>query len=237
VSAISKSGSQLSAWPTEPAYDNEEGIINFSGTGDAYTGANGRLVRITFAVKSALKGDVHIASGALLAMNGQSTNILSTMRGAIFTLIADDVLPSTPPESPAPQVKGAAISVPTISPFDASVRAGNRIVVQGTASPNSDLTVLYARDKTDPGRIAVHASPDGTYTAVVPEVAHGSLYELWAVAKGDGGETFNSETISVPIRNDLVAALGTLGESAYALWMAAALAFICAVLIVVMLRR
>ncbi|MDP2648041.1 MAG: cohesin domain-containing protein [Candidatus Yanofskybacteria bacterium] len=85
VVSISKAGSVFSLWTTEPVYSNAEGTIEFGGglTSPGYTGSNGLILTMTFRGTSAttINNATHISivSGAILANDGQGTNILTSL--------------------------------------------------------------------------------------------------------------------------------------------------------------
>lgn len=103
VVSISKSGSIFSLWTTEPIFSNAEGTIDFAGglPSPGYSGSSGLVLTITFKAKTAttVRGytDIVLVSGAILANDGEGTNILSSL-GKHTVYIG----PSGFYESPAP---------------------------------------------------------------------------------------------------------------------------------------
>ncbi len=107
---LSKSGSILTIWTSEPSFSNSAGTINFSGglPTPGFTGSSGTILTIVFKVKTAGTGIVDFSSGAVLANDGKGTNILANMGGGRYTLKPSVYAPtpSTPSPSPAPAAKG-----------------------------------------------------------------------------------------------------------------------------------
>src|SRR3989338_9059734 len=99
VVSISKTGSIFSLWPAEPSFSNSAGTVSFEGIvlNPGYTGANGKILSITFRARNAGQANLNLSSGSILANDGTGTNILNGMRVAVFTLINAGETPPTPP--------------------------------------------------------------------------------------------------------------------------------------------
>src|SRR3989344_5120826 len=125
VVSISKTGSIFSLWPAEPSFSNSAGTVNFEGIvlNPGYTGANGKILTITFRARSSGTANVSFSSGSVLANDGTGANILSGMRVAVFTLASTGETP------PAPQ---------TATP----VASSNALGI--TSSTHPDQTKWYA---------------------------------------------------------------------------------------------
>jgi hypothetical protein len=88
VISLSKAGSIFSLWPVEPSFSNSNGTVNFEGIvpNPGYTGANGKILTITFRARSAGNANMSFSSGSVLANDGTGANILNSLRVAVFTL-------------------------------------------------------------------------------------------------------------------------------------------------------
>lgn len=95
VSAISKDGSVLSTWSTEPSATG--GTIRLSGWADQrFTGKDNVVVRFTVTPLSATQSSLQFRSGTLLSPDVQETNILTDMRGAAFSVSPARSVPAAP---------------------------------------------------------------------------------------------------------------------------------------------
>lgn len=95
VSAISKDGSVLSTWSTEPVAAG--GSLRFSGWADQrFSGRDQIVLRFSVTPLSATQGSLQFRSGTLLSPDVQETNILSGMRGAAFTVTPRSTVPIAP---------------------------------------------------------------------------------------------------------------------------------------------
>lgn len=86
---ISKTASIFNLWVQEPSFSNvgTQGNVRFEGIvlNPGFTGT-GKLIGVTFRVKSAGTADLAFSSGSVLANDGLGTNILSDMGNAEFSL-------------------------------------------------------------------------------------------------------------------------------------------------------
>jgi hypothetical protein len=126
VTSLSKSGSIVSLWVQEPAYSNGEGTVNFEGIvlNPGYQKVNGKIITVTFKVKTAGTAQCAFSSGSVLANDGNGTNILKGLGGAKFNLVGEapaEIPPETPatpePTPPAaPPVTGTPAAPVIVSP-------------------------------------------------------------------------------------------------------------------------
>ncbi len=217
VVRIETDGSVLSLWPTAPTYSNEKGTIRFSGTASASFHSNeAMLIRVVFRALSNVPGDVHIDSGALLLNDVRATNIITGMRSGLYTVAPTqsapppplDVAPATTTEIQTelvPAVKGATIQVPTISGYDDRVSIGERIVLQGSATPLSKLSIFLQFENDAPRESIVLSTADGSFTYVAPMLAERGIYRAWASVETGSG-TLTSEKVVLAAQSRGVAA-------------------------------
>lgn len=91
VVSLSKANSIVNVWVQEPSFSNQDGKIRFEGIAlnPGFQGGTGRVLAITFRPTAAGSATLKFSSGAVLANDGEGTNILRTMGGANYTLKAD----------------------------------------------------------------------------------------------------------------------------------------------------
>jgi hypothetical protein len=112
VVSISKQGSVFSLWPMEPSFSNSAGTVHFEGIAlnPGFTGANGKILTITFRARSAGQANMSFSSGSVLANDGTGTNILNGLRVAAFTLTSAGETPSAP-KIEAPTATGNVLDI------------------------------------------------------------------------------------------------------------------------------
>jgi hypothetical protein len=104
VLSTSKRNSIIGLWVRDPSFTNSAagGNVHFEGVvlNPGFTGAVGPVVNIVFQAISPGKATVSFSDGAVLANNGNGTNILTGMQSAVFTITPAVVASSTPPAPP-----------------------------------------------------------------------------------------------------------------------------------------
>lgn len=88
VLSLSKSGSIINLWVQEPSFSNINGTINFEGIvlNPGFNGSNGKIITVTFKVKTIGTASLLFTSSAVLANDGQGTNILTNAGNANYAL-------------------------------------------------------------------------------------------------------------------------------------------------------
>ena len=174
VVSVSKTGSIFSLWPAEPSFSNSAGIVSFEGIvlNPGYIGASGKILTITFRVRSSGMANLSFSSGSVLANDGTGTNILKGLRVAIFTLTSAGETPLAPQaESGA---SGNALGITSATHSDQTKWYVNNTpefswkLLEGTLevrtligkSPASNPSVSYIPPIS---KKKVDELPDGTY--------------------------------------------------------------------------
>lgn len=93
VVGVSKSQSIISLWVEEPGFSNTNGTVNFEGVAlnPGYTGARGKVLDITFAVKATGAANLTFSNGSILANDGEGSELLTSRGSAQFTLVGTAV--------------------------------------------------------------------------------------------------------------------------------------------------
>lgn len=79
IVSVSKANSIFNLWVQEPTFSNGAGTLNFEGIvlNPGFNGASGKIISINFKVKAIGAASLVFTSGAILANDGQGTNILT----------------------------------------------------------------------------------------------------------------------------------------------------------------
>lgn len=159
VVSIDRSGSIFNLWVAEPTFSNTAGTINFSGGAPSgYTGNSGTIFNVNLRAKSATTAKLKFSSGAVLANDGQGTNIISGMNGGTYTVSAVSSSPEpevvqyvAPPNTPeAPNIKSST------HPDENSWYA-NKVAELSWVVPEGIVAVRTLLDQTS------HSIPTKTY--------------------------------------------------------------------------
>ena len=132
VTSVSKSGSIFTIWASEPKFSNAEGNIEFAGgaPNPGYSGSNGLVLTINFKAKTAttVRGytDIVLVSGAILANDGEGTNILASLGKATYFIGAAAAEPIPAPEAPVAPVGGQTMTITSSTHPDQSKWYSNK---------------------------------------------------------------------------------------------------------------
>jgi len=128
VESISKDASIVESWATEPVYSAADEAISFGGGMKSFAGGNGNIFSITFRSLKNTEAKVRFSTGAaILAADGQGTNILTVMNAGAYTLAPKEVIPAAEPSL----VKGLVLGVSTSSE--------QKIVITSVTHPDENI--------------------------------------------------------------------------------------------------
>lgn len=88
VTSLSKTGSIVSLWVTEPSFSNGLGTVNFEGVvlNPGFQGASGKVFSVSFRAKAAGTASISFSNGSVLANDGQGTNISQSLGSATISV-------------------------------------------------------------------------------------------------------------------------------------------------------
>jgi hypothetical protein len=159
--SISKDGSILTSWPSEPEFSNDEGVVIFGGSTekDGYAGTEGKILSISFRALQSKASTVKFSMGAAIAAtDGTGTNILTGMNAGKYELSPKEIIPSL--ESAI--VSGTAES--TSTPF-AIVSPTHPVQTAWYATTTAELTWELSDDVVSV-RVSFDQKATGTPTVV-----------------------------------------------------------------------
>ena len=122
VVSVDRSSSIFNLWVAEPSFSNSAGTVSFSGgLPSGYTGSSGTVFSVTFKSVGSGPAKVNFSGGAVLANDGQGTNVLSSLNGGTYTIQAASKQPQAeeieyvaPVNTPAaPKILSKSHPVPT----------------------------------------------------------------------------------------------------------------------------
>lgn len=99
VESVSTDVSIFKFWAQEPTFSNAAGTISFSGglPTPGYTGSSGKVLSVVFRAVAAGESRLRFSSGAILANDGLSTNVLTSSEEARYAIRS---LEAAPPLTP-----------------------------------------------------------------------------------------------------------------------------------------
>ena len=176
VISTSKSGSIFSLWVEEPAFSNSAGTISFNGgiPTPGFNGSSGKLLNITFRVRSPGLASLIFSSAAVRANDGYGTDILQTRAQAQFNLVSEEKPVQPTPALGTPQAP--RISSPTHP--DSNIWYNNADPLFSWNVPSGVTSVRLLYDKS---------------TASSPSVLYGAISNKQLSDVGDGAYYFHAQ--------------------------------------------
>jgi hypothetical protein len=213
VQNLSVDGSLLDVWPTPPVFSNKEGYVRLSGLmKNAFTGTDGHLATITFRALRNMSSNARFAAGAILAADGQSSNIITSMKSGVFTIQPKEIVATSSPNSydqPAPVKPGA----PVFTSVQSEVNAGDHFEVRGIADPNIKIAMYVSHGGESPVRSDISSAADGSF-AYLSDAAKSGVYHMYATAvSADGIVSDPSLVVSITVLSVGFAAAALFGVS------------------------
>ncbi len=111
----SPAASVFNFWLEEPVFSNENGSFSFiGGTTSGVISASAEILKITFKAKGSGTAEVVLSNAAITSSDGSGTNILSTVKNAVFYVGPSVESPEAVfvPEQPSSGTGGAGEPVP-----------------------------------------------------------------------------------------------------------------------------
>lgn len=177
VVSVDRSASIFNLWVAEPTFSNLAGTITFSGgLPSGYTGAAGTVFSVTFRSIGSGPAKVSFTGGAVLANDGQGTNVLSAMNGGSYTIqaVSTDSVPEiieyiAPANTPGvPKIMSATHPDPTA--WYSKVEA-----VMGWELPSGIIAVRTALDGS-PTTVPTKVYDNPIKTITLSDLEEGTVY-------------------------------------------------------------
>ena len=107
IISLSKADSKINLWVQEPRFDNDLGEVFLEGIifNPGFIGNNGKIISLKFKALQEGTTEIKFFSGAVLANDGEGTNVLAQMSGGTYTIKPAFV---TPPVEELPSSESAA---------------------------------------------------------------------------------------------------------------------------------
>lgn len=208
VQSVSKAGSILNFWATEPVISNSAGSVQFEGVSlSGFQGSSGTVLTVVLRALKPGSGALSFQAGQVLANDGQGTDITSTVSGGAFQIEAakasatpvqkeEKVLIEPMPQSPTPIILPPSISL--------GERDFQKVVL-GT-SDYGNATVLLTFVSASGSKIFITGSTDddGSFALSVPQVLRSGPYAVSAVlVLEDGVQSNASNMLTVEVQYPL----------------------------------
>jgi hypothetical protein len=222
VENIGYSRSIFNLWTEEPKFSNVGGTIRFSGglPNPGFVGASGSILRVTFKAVAAGQAPIVFTSGSLLANDGQGTNILDSLKGGLFNVVAKKDAQKKPveskPESKIEEKKpveietsGRSFASPTITQWPKKLEEGSYMTIKGLAYPKAKVLLYIQYESGNPIENELLALDDGRFFFTYEKPVEAGSYRIWAKNVSNGAVSASSDVVTVEVIKPLFLRIGS----------------------------
>jgi len=212
VSSASSVGSIVNFWVQQPQVSGSS--VSFEGVvlNPGYQGGGAKVASLVLVPKKVGTGTVSFASAAVLANDGQGTNILDSASGGQYSV--KEAAPAPPPvETPqvqAPPPPDDEIAVPpTVIDFDSEVHIEDLVALRGVTYEHATVEVLVYKDGLLFTTEQIGSNAVGDFSVVIAKKLPSGVYEIaLRVTREDGVVSVESERLSFTVKGEFFSLLG-----------------------------
>lgn len=203
VESVSKGGSILDFWVTEPSFSSSNNLIQFEGVAlGGFQSGVGSLVTVNLkAIKEGV-GDVLFKSGQVLANDGQGTDVTGNMTGGKFVIVARP--PESKPKSESEIKKEPEFlqTKPTLEPpvIAYAKKFGEPAIKGSSIYKNSQVLLTFVSESGVKIFITGNTDEKGEFFISVPQTLKRGKYKVYAIViKKDTSYSFTSNEITIKV--------------------------------------
>lgn len=210
VESISKNGSILNFWVTEPSFSNQGGFVKLEGVAlNGFSAGSGNVITINLRANREGQGIVSFESGSILANDGQGTNITKLLTGSTFTITERKAIKEEPKkDTPTGEQKiEEDQEKPVVKTLDAPIIRTGKLegllaIIGESGHPNSDVVLTFV-SKSD-SKVFISGKTDslGNFSIIVPTALRdGNYYANATILKENGEYSKTSENLDIRVGN------------------------------------
>jgi hypothetical protein len=197
IESVSKSGSMLNFWVTDPSFSQAVGIFQFEGVAlSGFQSGSGTVITATLRATKPGSGRLSFVSGQILANDGQGTNVTGDLNGVEFS-----VVPKKEVEKVASEEKVVEQSISKL-PEITLVKKFGEWAILGTSDyfHNQVLLTFITEDEV---KVLIDGTTDekGKFIILVPKILKHGVYKVFATITQDSGQRHNSNEITISFGN------------------------------------
>ncbi len=197
IESVSKSGSILNFWVTEPSFSKGAGILSFEGVKlNGFPGGTGAVVTATLRAVAPGTGTILFNSGQVLANDGQGTDVTSGMTKATFSIEPKKEVPVTTPKTETKEevveevevLESPQLPATLIPPsIELGKKFGEQAVYGTTQYPKSEVLLTFV-SKTGTKVFIIDETDDkGSFVMMVPQTLRHGVYQVSAIVVEEKG--------------------------------------------------
>lgn len=214
VESVSKAGSILNFWVSEPNFSQGAGTLQFEGVAlGGFNGGTGTVVTATLQAIKPGAGSVSFKSGQVLANDGQGTDVTDGKTGATYSVeVAKEPVKPVLPKPKIPTVPTIPVETEIVQPEPSleapeivlSTKFGEQAVSGTSVYPNSQVLLTFVSESGV--KIFITGTTDslGQFLLLVPQTLKRGSYKVHAIViQEDFSNSLPSNEITIQIGNIL----------------------------------
>jgi hypothetical protein len=203
IESVSKSGSLLNFWVSEPNFSKGTGLLHFEGVAlGGFNGGSGTVVTAILRADKVGSGSVSFNSVQVLANDGQGTDVTDGTSGATYSIV--------PAKAKSPRTIERELQVEKAQPAPSLVspeimltsKFGEQAIAGQSNYPNAQVLLTFVSE--DGVKIFITDKTDnvGGFTLLVPKTLKNGVYRVHAVVvQHDLVNSYTSNEITITIGN------------------------------------
>lgn len=192
IESVSKSGSVLNFWVTEPNFSKGAGILSFEGVAlGGFAGGTKNVITATLRAVAPGTGTISYKSGQVLANDGEGTDVTSDFSGATYSVIPKKEIPKPVkvPEVEVPEEveEMEEVDIPQkppslVSPEIAlSRKFGEQAIFGKSDYENSQVLLTFVSTEGVKVFITGDTDASGEFLMLVPKTLKYGTYKVSAI--------------------------------------------------------
>ena len=205
VESISKVGSILNFWVTEPSVSKSFNTANFEGVSlTGFAGSYGEVVTIRLRALSEGTGSISISSGQVLANDGNGTDLRASLGKASINIKKAQIKKEVKEIEKPKEVEEPPKIQPSLVPPEIylSSKYGNPSINGQTDFPKEQILLTYISESGTKIFINGNTDENGDFSILVPNSLKSGIYNVTGTLILRGGRNSPpSEHITITIGN------------------------------------
>lgn len=206
IESVSKVGSILNFWVTEPNFSKASGIAKFEGvTLGGFTGSTGTVVTIRLRAIKEGTGTINFQSGQVLANDGEGTDITQSLIQATYTVKEAKIKPKVDipvVEEPIKEPADVPQPAPTLTAPEIAYgsKYGEPAIIGQTDYPKGQVLLTFTSQTGVKIYIDGITDANGDFTLLVPSSLRKGMYQVNGIVvelSGKNSPPSNEITIRV----------------------------------------
>jgi hypothetical protein len=202
VDSVSKAGSVLDFWVTEPVVSTSSATIKFEGVALGGPVSSGTIIVVNLRANSVGSGTFAFRSGQILANDGEGTDITGNLVGATFSVKEATIKPVAPKTEIPKAVEEVSQPKPTLHAPEIvyKKRFGEPSILGTSEYKNTQALVTFITKDGTKVFVVTTSDGEGSFNIGVPHSFKRGFYNVTAVmVKTDKTNSEVSDTILIEV--------------------------------------